>query len=164
MPAIPESGPTDNAPQPASEIQEEGPWMKQERRKRRYSPPQVTKKTRKKHLSNHNPNSDPEESEEEEQPGNEGPEDQQDQVTRVLQEMRALASVMESSLLPSPATVEKEEASMEEEEQSLPANLEEEEPETSQVGRPASEKHQAMVAKTTAPAPETLQEPDPPCK
>ncbi|KAJ1166939.1 hypothetical protein NDU88_007332 [Pleurodeles waltl] len=133
MPAIPESGPTDNAPQPASKIQEEGPWMKQEHRKRRHSPPQVTKKTRKKHMSNHNPNSDPEESEEEEQPGNEGPEDQQDQVTRVLQEMRALASVMELSPPPSPATVEKEEASMEEEDQSLPANLEEEEPETSQI-------------------------------
>ncbi|KAJ1166968.1 hypothetical protein NDU88_007361 [Pleurodeles waltl] len=84
-------------------------------------------------MSNHNPNSDPEESEEEEQPGNEGPEDQQDQVTRVLQEMRVLASVMESSPPPSPATVEKEEASMEEEDQSLPANLEEEEPETSQI-------------------------------
>ncbi|KAJ1166970.1 hypothetical protein NDU88_007363 [Pleurodeles waltl] len=96
MPAIPESGPTDNAPQPASEIQEEGPWTKQERRKRRHSPPQVTKKTRKKHLSNHNPNSDPEESEEEEQPGNEGRDDQLDQVTTVLQEMRALASVMEA--------------------------------------------------------------------
>ncbi|XP_069083456.1 nucleolar protein dao-5-like [Pleurodeles waltl] len=115
MPAIPESGPTDNAPQPASEIQEEGPWTKQERRKRRHSPPQVTKKTRKKHLSNHNPNSDPEELEEEEQPGNEGPDDQLDQVTRVLQEMRALASVMEAPPPPSPATFEKEEASMEEE-------------------------------------------------
>ncbi|KAJ1185376.1 hypothetical protein NDU88_002169 [Pleurodeles waltl] len=124
MPAIPESGPTDNAPQPASEIQEEGPWMKQERRKRRHSPPQVTKKTRKKHLSNHNPNSDLEESEEEEQPGNEGPDDQLDQVTRVLQE----ASVMEVSPPPSPATAEKEEASVEEEQQNLPANLEEEEP------------------------------------
>ncbi|KAJ1166940.1 hypothetical protein NDU88_007333 [Pleurodeles waltl] len=120
MPAIPESGPTDNAPQPASEIQEEGPWTKQERRKRRHSPPQVTKKTRKKHLSNHNPNSDPEELEEEEQPGNEGPDDQLDQVTRVLQEMRALASVMEAPPPPSPATFEKEEASMEEEVQSLP--------------------------------------------
>ncbi|KAJ1166985.1 hypothetical protein NDU88_007378, partial [Pleurodeles waltl] len=62
----------------------------------------------------------------------------------------------------SPATVEKEEASIEEEEQNLPANLEEEEPETSQVGKPASEKHQATVAKTTAPAPETHQEPDQP--
>ncbi|KAJ1156555.1 hypothetical protein NDU88_009273 [Pleurodeles waltl] len=39
---------------------------------------------------------------------------------------------------------------MEEEQQSLPAKLEEEEPETSQVGKQASEKHQAMVAKTTA--------------
>ncbi|KAJ1181084.1 hypothetical protein NDU88_006295 [Pleurodeles waltl] len=65
--------------------------------------------------------------------------------------MRALASVMEASPPPSPATAEKEEASMEEEQQSLPANLEEEEPETSQVGKPASEKHQAMAAKTTAP-------------
>ncbi|KAJ1199923.1 hypothetical protein NDU88_003755 [Pleurodeles waltl] len=81
IPAIPESGPTDNAPQPASEIKVEGPWMKQECRKRRHSPPQVKKKTRKKHLSNHNPNSDPEE---EQQPGNEGPDDQLDQVTRVL--------------------------------------------------------------------------------
>ncbi|KAJ1169380.1 hypothetical protein NDU88_001273 [Pleurodeles waltl] len=150
MPATPESGPTDNALQPASEIQEEGPWTKQERRKRRHSPPQVTKKTRKKHLSNHNPNSDPEESEEEEHPGNEGPDDQLDQVTRVLQEMRALASIMEASPPPSPATAKKEETSMEEEEQSLPANLEEEEPETSHVGKPASEKHQAMVAKTIA--------------
>ncbi|KAJ1193100.1 hypothetical protein NDU88_002405 [Pleurodeles waltl] len=164
MPAIPDSGPIDNSPQPASEIQEEGPWMKQERRKKRHSPPQVTKKTRKKHLSNHNPNSDPEESEEEEQPGNEGPDDQLDQVTRVLQEMRALASVMEASPPPSPATAEKEEASKEEEQQSLPANLEEEEPETSQVGKPASEKDQAMVAKTTAPLPETHQEPDQLCK
>ncbi|KAJ1191809.1 hypothetical protein NDU88_001124, partial [Pleurodeles waltl] len=134
--------------------------MKQECRKRRHSPPQVTKKTRKKHLSNHNPNSDPKESEEEEQPGNEGPDDQLDQVTRVLQEMRVLASVMEASPPPSPATAEKEEASLEEEQQSLPANLEEEEPETSQVGKPASEKHQATVAKTTAPAPGTHQEPD----
>ncbi|KAJ1167553.1 hypothetical protein NDU88_007943 [Pleurodeles waltl] len=107
----------------------------------------------KKHLSNHNPNSDPEESEEEEQPGNEGPDDQLEQVTRVLQEMRALASVMEASPPPSPAIAEKEEASMEEEE-----------PETSHVGKPASEKHQATVAKTTAPAPETRQEPDQPCK
>ncbi|KAJ1136743.1 hypothetical protein NDU88_003158 [Pleurodeles waltl] len=164
MPAIPESVPTDNAPQPASEIQEEGPWTKQERRKRRKSPPQVTKKTRKKHLSNHNPNSDPEESEEEQQPGNEGPDEQLDQVTRVLQEMSALASVMEASPPPATATAEKEETSMEEEEQSLPANLEEEEPETSHVGKPASEKHQATVAKTTAPAPETRQEPDQPCK
>ncbi|KAJ1129507.1 hypothetical protein NDU88_007875 [Pleurodeles waltl] len=155
MPAIPESGPTDNAPQPASEIQEEGPWMKQERRKRRHSPPQVTKKTRKKHLSNHNPNSDPEESEEEEQPGNDGPDDQLDQMTRMLQEMRALASVMGASPPPSPTTAEKEETSMEKEEQSLPANLEEEEPETSHVGKPASEKHQAT---------ETRQEPDLPCK
>ncbi|KAJ1142473.1 hypothetical protein NDU88_008787 [Pleurodeles waltl] len=164
MPAIPESGPKDNAPQTASEIQEEGPWTKQECRKRRHSPPQVTKKTRKKHLSNHNPNFDPEESEEEEQPGNEGLDDQLDQVTRVLQEMRALASVMEASPPPSPTTAKKEETSMEEEEQSLPANLEEEEPETSHVGKPASEKHQAAVAKTTAPALETRQEPDPPCK
>ncbi|KAJ1084053.1 hypothetical protein NDU88_004207 [Pleurodeles waltl] len=97
MPAITESGPTDNAPQPASEIQEKGPWMKQERGKRRRSPSQVTKKTRKKHLSNHNPNSDPEELEKEEQPGNEGPDDQLDQVTRVLQEMRALARIMEAT-------------------------------------------------------------------
>ncbi|KAJ1097232.1 hypothetical protein NDU88_002357 [Pleurodeles waltl] len=164
MPAIPESGPTDNAPQPAFEIQEEGPWMKQERRKRRHSPPQVTKKTRKKHLSNHNPNSDQEESEEEEQPGNVGPDDQLDQVTRVLQEMRALASIMEASPPPLPATAEKEETSMEEEEQCLPANLEEEEPETSHVGKPASEKHQATVAKTTAHAPETRQEPGQPWK
>ncbi|KAJ1166981.1 hypothetical protein NDU88_007374 [Pleurodeles waltl] len=164
MPAIPESGPTDNAPQPASEIQEEGPWMKQERRKRRHNPPQVRKKTRKKHLSNHNPNSDPEESEEEEQPGNEGPDDQLDQMTRVLQEMRAVASVMEASPPPSPATAEKEETSMEEEQQSLPANLEEEEPETSHVGMPASGKQQATVAKTTAPAPETRQEHDQPFK
>ncbi|KAJ1209938.1 hypothetical protein NDU88_005307 [Pleurodeles waltl] len=153
MPAIPESMPTDNAPQLASENQEEEPWTKQERRKRRHSPPQVTKKTRKKHLSNHNPNSDPEESEEEEQPGNEGPDDQLEQVTRVLQKMRALASVMKASPPPSPAIAEKEEASMEEEE-----------PETSHVGKPASEKHQATVAKTTAPAPETRQEPDQPCK
>ncbi|KAJ1093340.1 hypothetical protein NDU88_006444, partial [Pleurodeles waltl] len=160
IPAIPESGPTDNAPQPTSEIQEEGPWTKQEHRKRRHSPQQVTKKTRKKHLSNHNPNSAPEESEEEKQPGNEGPDDQLDQVTRVLQEMRALASVMEASPPPSPATAEKEETSMEEQEQSLPANLEEEEPETSHVGKPASGKHQATVAKTTAPAPENRQEPD----
>ncbi|KAJ1155639.1 hypothetical protein NDU88_008368 [Pleurodeles waltl] len=123
MPAIPESGRTDNAPQPASEIQEEGPWMKQEHRKRRHSPPHAIKKTRKKHLSNHNPNSDPEESEKEEQPGNEGPDEQLDQVTRVLQEMRVVASVMQVSPPPSPATVEQEEASMEEEEQSLPANL-----------------------------------------
>ncbi|KAJ1166926.1 hypothetical protein NDU88_007320 [Pleurodeles waltl] len=56
---------------------------------------------------------------------------------------------MEASPPPSPATVEKEETSMEEEEQSLPANLEEEEPGTSHVGKPASEKHQATVAKTT---------------
>ncbi|KAJ1215448.1 hypothetical protein NDU88_003057, partial [Pleurodeles waltl] len=69
---------------------------------------------------------------------------------------------MEASPPPSPATAEKEVTSMEEEEQSLPANLEEEEPETSQVGKPASEKHQATVAKTTAPAPETRQEPDQP--
>ncbi|KAJ1177440.1 hypothetical protein NDU88_002695 [Pleurodeles waltl] len=120
----------DDAPQPASEIQKEGPWMKQEHRKRRHSPPQATKKTRQKHLSNHNPYSDPEESEEEEQPENEGPDDQLDQVTKVLQEMRALASVMELSPPPSPAPVD---ASMEEEEQNRPANLEEEEPETSQV-------------------------------
>ncbi|KAJ1170855.1 hypothetical protein NDU88_002726 [Pleurodeles waltl] len=143
---------------------EEGPWMKQECRKRRHSPPQVTKKTRKKHLSSHNPNSNPEESEEEEQPGNECPDDQLDQVTRVLQEMRALASVMEASRPLSPATAEKEETSMEEEEQSLPANLEEEESETRHVGKPASEKHQATVAQTTAPVPETCQEPDQSCK
>ncbi|KAJ1211143.1 hypothetical protein NDU88_006504, partial [Pleurodeles waltl] len=89
MPAIPESGrpcgPTDDAPQLASEIQEEGPWIKQDHRKRRLSPPQATKKTRKKHLNNHNPYSDPEESEEVEQPGNEGPDDQLHQVTKVLQ-------------------------------------------------------------------------------
>ncbi|KAJ1113947.1 hypothetical protein NDU88_002187 [Pleurodeles waltl] len=117
MPAIPESGPTDSAPQPASEIQEEGPWMKQEHRKRRHSPPKATKKTKKKHLSNHNPYSDPEVSEEEEQPENEGPDDQLDQVTKVLQEMRVPASVMEASPPPSAATVEQEEASMEEKEQ-----------------------------------------------
>ncbi|KAJ1160569.1 hypothetical protein NDU88_001065, partial [Pleurodeles waltl] len=69
---------------------------------------------------------------------------------------------MEASPPPSPARLEKEEASMEEEQQSLPANLEEEEPETSQVGKPASEKHQATVGETTAPAPETRQEPDQP--
>ncbi|KAJ1091627.1 hypothetical protein NDU88_004744 [Pleurodeles waltl] len=149
-PAIPESGPTDNTPQTAAEIQEEGPWMKQERRKRRHSSPQATKKTRKKHLSNHNPYSDPEESEEEEQPENEGPEDQLDQVTKMLQEMRALASIMEAFPPPSQASVEKEEASMEEEEQNRPANLEEEEPEISQV------------AKTSVPAPETRQEPNQP--
>ncbi|KAJ1107748.1 hypothetical protein NDU88_005137 [Pleurodeles waltl] len=137
MPAIPESGrpcgPTDNAPQPASEIQEEGPWMKHERRKRkrRHIPPQATRKTRCKHLSNHNPYSDPEESEEEEQPGNEGPDDQLDHVTKVLQEIGVLASVMEASPPPSPATVEQKKACMEEEEQSRPANLEEEDPKTS---------------------------------
>ncbi|KAJ1177728.1 hypothetical protein NDU88_002980 [Pleurodeles waltl] len=122
MPAIPERGrpfgPTDNAPQPASEIQEEGPWMKQECMERRHSSPQATKKTRKKHLSNHNSYTDPEESEEEEQPGNEGPDDQLDQVTKALQEMRALASAMEASPPPSSATVEQEEASMEVEGQS----------------------------------------------
>ncbi|KAJ1089442.1 hypothetical protein NDU88_002593 [Pleurodeles waltl] len=68
-------------------------------------------------MSNHNPYSDPEESEEEEQPENESPDDQLDQVTKVLQEMRALASVMEASPSTSPASVEQEEASMEEEEQ-----------------------------------------------
>ncbi|KAJ1137447.1 hypothetical protein NDU88_003847 [Pleurodeles waltl] len=78
--------------------------------------------------------------------------------------MRALASVMEVPPPPSPVTSEKEEASMEEEQQSLPANLEEEEPETIQVGKTASEKHQETVAKTTAPAPETRQEPDQPFK
>ncbi|KAJ1169477.1 hypothetical protein NDU88_001370 [Pleurodeles waltl] len=38
---------------------------------------------------------------EEEQPENEGPDDKLDQVTKVLQEMRALASVMEASPPPS---------------------------------------------------------------
>ncbi|KAJ1199924.1 hypothetical protein NDU88_003756 [Pleurodeles waltl] len=71
---------------------------------------------------------------------------------------------MEASPPTSPATAEKEEASMEEEQQSLPTNLEEEEPETSQMGKLASEKHQAMVAKTTAPVPETRQEPDQLCE
>ncbi|KAJ1188888.1 hypothetical protein NDU88_005644 [Pleurodeles waltl] len=74
------SGLIDDAPQPAPEIQEELPWMKQERRKRRHSPPQATKKTRNKHLSNHNPYSDPKESEEED----EGPDDQLEQVSKVL--------------------------------------------------------------------------------
>ncbi|KAJ1190970.1 hypothetical protein NDU88_000287 [Pleurodeles waltl] len=120
--------------------------------------------SRKKHLSNHNPYSNPEESEEEEQPENEGPDEQLDQVTKVLQEMRALASVMEASPPPLPASVEMEEASMEEEEQYRPANLEDEDPVTSQVGKPASEKHQATVAKTTVPAPETRQEPNQRCK
>ncbi|KAJ1110591.1 hypothetical protein NDU88_007941, partial [Pleurodeles waltl] len=69
---------------------------------------------------------------------------------------------MEASPPLSPATAEKVEASVEEEQQSLLANLEEEEHETSQVGKPASEKHQATVAKTTAHAPETRQEPDQP--
>ncbi|KAJ1160993.1 hypothetical protein NDU88_001482 [Pleurodeles waltl] len=164
MPAIPESGPTDNAPQTASEIQEKGTWMKQDRRKRRHSSSQATKKTRKKHLNNHNPYSDPEESEEEVQPENEDPDDQLDQVTKVLQEMRVLASVMEAPPPPSPASFEQEEASMEEEKQNRPANLEEEEPETSQVGKPASEKHQATAAKTTVPTVETRQEPNQPCK
>ncbi|KAJ1137804.1 hypothetical protein NDU88_004200 [Pleurodeles waltl] len=159
MPAMPESGPTDNAPQPASEIQEKGPWMKQECRKRRHCPPQATKKSRKKLLSNHNPYFDLWESEEEEQPENGGSDDQLDQVTKVLQEMRALASVMEASPPSSPAIVKKEEASIEEEEQSRPANLEEEEPETSQKCKPASEKHRA---KTTVPTPETRQEPNQP--
>ncbi|KAJ1139842.1 hypothetical protein NDU88_006206, partial [Pleurodeles waltl] len=67
---------------------------------------------------------------------------------------------MEAPPPPSPASVEQEEASMEEEEQNRPGNLEEEEPETSQVGKPASGKNQASVAKTTVPAPETRQEPN----
>ncbi|KAJ1083772.1 hypothetical protein NDU88_003927 [Pleurodeles waltl] len=166
MPAIPKSsrpcGPTDDAPQPAPEIQEEGPWMKQERRKRRHSPPQATKKTRKKHLSNHNPYSDPEESEEEDQLEKNGPDDQLDQVTKVLQDMRVLASVMEESLPPSPATVEQEQASMEDREQRLPSNLEDREPGTIQECKPASDKHQATVVKTDVPASETHQEPTSP--
>ncbi|KAJ1166950.1 hypothetical protein NDU88_007343 [Pleurodeles waltl] len=71
---------------------------------------------------------------------------------------------MEAPPPPLPATFEKEEASMEEEVQSPPANPEEEEPETSHVGKPSSEKHQATAAKTTAPASETRQEPDQPCE
>ncbi|KAJ1208297.1 hypothetical protein NDU88_003683 [Pleurodeles waltl] len=49
-------------------------------------------------------------------------------------------------------------------EQGLPANLKEEESETSQELKPASVKHQATVAKTEVPAPENRQEPNELCK
>ncbi|KAJ1124244.1 hypothetical protein NDU88_002705 [Pleurodeles waltl] len=71
---------------------------------------------------------------------------------------------MEASPPPSPATVEQEEASMGEEEQNRPTNLEEGEPETSQKCKPASEKQQTIVAKTTVPTPEIRQEPNQPCE
>ncbi|KAJ1211142.1 hypothetical protein NDU88_006503 [Pleurodeles waltl] len=71
---------------------------------------------------------------------------------------------MEASPPPSPATVEQEEASMEDKEHSLPSNLEEKEPKTNQEHKPAPEKHQVTVAKTAEPAPETRQEPNQPCE
>ncbi|KAJ1200422.1 hypothetical protein NDU88_004246, partial [Pleurodeles waltl] len=67
---------------------------------------------------------------------------------------------MEASPPPSPATANQDEASIEGREQGLSANLEDGEPETSQEHKPALEKHQATVAKTEVPAPETHQEPN----
>ncbi|KAJ1115851.1 hypothetical protein NDU88_004073 [Pleurodeles waltl] len=63
-----------------------------------------------------------EESEKEDQLEKEGPVNQLDQITKMLQEISALASVMEASPPPSPATVEQEEASLEDREQGIPAS------------------------------------------